>query len=264
MKRTWTIVTILLVLLVVVGGCGSGRPTPTLPDAANADGAGEQAHALATEAANVIAEHEDGLATQAAATIVAQTDTLATQAANVMPEEGEALATQAADLIEQGEAALENGTLPVTIEPGSLAEKFATIPIPSGNGTVEVTITEAELNQAIATAQAAQAQTGTPSLIQNPQVSFSGGYIILTGAVAEPINGQMTVSFSPYVVNGTLQFEVTEATIGSFQVPPAALQTAEQTLNSTLGTAMGQLPAGTGLQSVTVGEGSMTVVVVRL
>jgi hypothetical protein len=260
MKRT---VTILLILLVLVGGCGNGRSTPTVPDAANADGAGEQAHILATQAANVIAEQEDGLATQAAATIVAQTGALATQAANVIAEEGEALATQAVDLLEQGEAALENGTLPVTIEPGSLAEKFATIPLPDGDGTVEVTITEAELNQAIATAQAAQAQTGTPSLIQNPQVSFSGGYIILTGTVTEPINGQLTVSFSPYVVNGTLQFDVVKASIGNLRVPPAALQTAEQTLNNTLGEAMGQLPEGTALQSVTVGEGTMTVIILH-
>ncbi|MAT98900.1 MAG: hypothetical protein CL608_17285 [Anaerolineaceae bacterium] len=260
MKRTWTILTILLILLVLVG-CGNGRSTPTLPDAASADSAAEQAHALATEAANVIAEHE---ATQVAATVVAQTNALATQAANVMAEEGEVLATRATELLEQGEAALEDGTLPGNIEPGSLAEKFATVPLPNGDGTVEVTVTEAELNQAIATAQAAQTQTGTPSLIQNPQISFSGGYIILSGTVAEPINGQLTVSFSPYVVNNTLQFEVAEATIGSFQVPSVALQTAEQTLNNSLGAAMSQLPAGTGLQSVTVGDGSMTVVVVQL
>lgn len=263
MKRLWTILTILLVLLVFVG-CGNGRSTNTLPEAADADGAGEQAHALATEAANVIAEHENGLATQAAATVAAQANALATQAANALAEDGEALATRATDLLEQGEEALENGALPVTVEPGSLAEKFATIPLPNGDGTVQVTVTEAELDQAIAAAQAAQTQAGAPSVIQNPQVRFSNGHIILTGTIAEPINGQLTVSFLPYVVNNILQFEVAEATIGNFQVPPAALQTAEQTLNSTLGTAMAQLPDGTGLQSVAVGEGTMTVVVVRL
>jgi len=264
MKRTKTLWTILLIILVFVGGCGNGRSTPTLPDPANTAGTGDQASALAIQAANVIAEQGDKLATQAAATVVAQTEALATQAATVMAEEGEALATQAVELLEQGETALENGSLPVTIEPGSLAEKFATVPMPNGDGTVEVTVTEAELNQAIAAAQAAQAQTGTPSLIQNPQVAFTGGTIILTGTIAEPINGQLTVSFSPYVANGTLQFEVVEASIGNFRVPPAALQTAEQTLNSSLGTATSQLPTGTGLQSVTVNEGSLTVVVVRL
>ncbi len=255
MKQIWTRWTVLLVLLVVVSGCGgNGRTTPTLPttSAGDVDGPGGQGEILATQAAAVQAEYETVLATQAAATVAAQ-------AAELIVEEGPVLATQAAELIEQGQTAVENGTLP--IEPGSLAERFATIPLPEGSGTVEVTVTETELNQAIA---AAQAQAGTQSALQNPQVRLTGGTIIVTGTLAEPINGQLTVSFAPYVENNTLQFEVVEASIGSFQVPPAALQTAEQTLNSSLGAAMSQLPAGTGLQSVTVGEGTLTVVVVRL
>lgn len=255
MKQIWTRWTVLLVLLVVVSGCGgNGRTTPTLPttSAGDVDGPGGQGEILATQAAAVQAEYETVLATQAAATVAAQ-------AAELIVEEGPVLATQAAELIEQGQTAVENGTLP--IEPGSLAERFATIPLPEGSGTVEVTVTETELNQAIA---AAQAQVGTQSALQNPQVRLTGGTIIVTGTLAEPINGQLTVSFAPYVENNTLQFEVVEASIGSFQVPPAALQTAEQTLNSSLGAAMSQLPAGTGLQSVTVGEGTLTVVVVRL
>lgn len=267
MKRMWTKWTVLLVVLLFVSGCGgNGRTNPTLPNSAagDVDGPGGQVEILATQAAEVQTEFETDLATQAAATVAAQAAVLATQAAEAIAEEGPALATQAAELIEQGQEAIENGTLPIPIEPGSLTEKFATIPLPEGNGTVEVTVTEAELNQAIAAAQAAQAQTGTQSVIENPQVRFSGGYIILTGSLAAPISGQLTVSFVPYVQNNTLQFEVAEASIGNFQVPPAALQTAEQTLNNSLGTAMSQLPAGTGLQSVTVGEGTMTVVVVRL
>lgn len=264
MKRSLTKLISLLGLLILVSACGNGRSTPTLPDTTNADAVGQQANALATQAAAVITQQGEGLATEAAATLVAQTEALATQAANIIAEDNGALATQAADLIAQGEEVLQNSTIPDSIEPGSLAEKFATVPIPSGDGTVEVTITEAELNQAIAAGQAAKAQAGTPSLIQNPQVQFTGGFIVLTGTIAEPVSGPLTVSFSPYVSNGMLQFEVVEASIGNFRVPPAALQTAEQTLNSTLGAAMGQLPAGTGLQSVTVGEGSLTVVVVRL
>lgn len=250
-------------LVLWVSSCGNGRSTPTLPNAANAGEAGEQANALATQAAQVIAEQGDELATQAAATIVAQTEALATQATEFMAEEGATLAAQGAQLLEEDAALLESGDIPVTLEPGSLAEKFATVPIPSGGGTAEITVTDDELNQAIAVGQAAKAQTGTPSLMQNPQVVFTGGYIVLSGTIAEPVSGQLTVSFAPYVADGTLQFDVVEASIGQFRVPPVALQTAESTLNSTLGEAMSQLPEGVGLQSIVMGEGTMTVIIAK-
>lgn len=253
----------LLCLLFFIGGCGNGRTSTTRPNTATINEAVQSSAALATQASAVIADQGDALATAAATTIAAQADILVTQAAELIATGGEALATEAADLIAEGEPLLEGGSIPVTIEPGSLAEKFATVPIPS-DGTVEVTITAAELNQAIAAGQAAKEQAGTPLLIQNPQVAFTGGLIILTGTISEPLSGQLTVSFMPYVANGTLQFDVVEASVGNLRVPPAILQTAEQTLNSTLGTATSQLPAGVGLQTVVMGEGTMTVVVVRI
>ena len=236
----------LLFLLVLIGGCGNGRTTTTRPNPATVNEAAPQANELATQAATIVADQSIALATTASTAIVAQTD---------------AVATQAVDLIAKSDPLLESGSTEVDIEPGSLAEKFASVPVPNGDGTVEVTITAAELNQAIVVGQAAKAQTETPALIQDPQVVFSGGLIILTGTISEPISGQLTVSFMPYVANGTLQFDVVEASVGNLRVPPTVLQTAEQTLNSTLGAATSQLPEGVGLQSVEIGEGTMTLVV---
>jgi hypothetical protein len=46
-------------------------------------------------------------------------------------------------------------------------------------------------------------------------------------------------------------------------VPPVLLQTAESTLNSTLGDALNALPAAVQLHDITVAEGTLTLVAGR-
>jgi hypothetical protein len=68
----------------------------------------------------------------------------------------------------------------------------------------------------------------------------------------------LTIAFRPLVVDGRLQFEVMSAAIGSIQVPPSLLATAEATLNTTLNEAMANMPNNVILQDITIGEGTMS------
>jgi hypothetical protein len=143
-------------------------------------------------------------------------------------------------------------------ENSSLRQKFANAQ-PDANGNISVTLTDAEMNEAIQMKQTAAEQAGQEQPLQNTMVTSTGGSIVLTGNITTPINAQLSVTFRPYVASGILQFEVVSASLGSINVPGALLSASEATLNSTLNEAMGSLPAGYTLQEVIMGEGTMTV-----
>lgn len=184
-------------------------------------------------------------AAQAAGTALVLGGTAAAQSGSV------AATLQASGALQTAQAAVANGNVDVD----SLRQKFAALQL-DANGNVTVVVTDAELNQVI---QAQQAQGNTNSKLQNPLVAFTGGYIILTGDVTDPITAKLTVNFNPYVSNGLLQFDVVSASVGQVNVPPSLLDSAEATLNNTLGDALSQLPAGVSLKSVVMGEGTMTI-----
>lgn len=170
---------------------------------------------------------------------------------------GNAAETAVALATQEGAAALETLQAVEVPDLGAFGDKFESIQ-PDANGNFTVTITDTELNQAI---QQSQQSSGTAenSNLQNIVFTFTGGNIVLTGSVTSPIEAQLTVTFRPSVANGTIQFEVVSATLGSVQVPAAILTTAEGTLNSTLGQAINNLPSNLTLQSIVVGEGTMTI-----
>ncbi len=143
-------------------------------------------------------------------------------------------------------------------ESSSLRQKFANAQ-PDANGNLTITITDAELNEAIQMKQAAAAEAGQPQPIQGLTVTFTGGNIVMDGDITDPIAAHLTVTFHPYVAGGILQFEVVSASIGSINVPAALLSASEATLNSALNDALGDLAANYTLQDVTMGEGTMTV-----
>ena len=143
-------------------------------------------------------------------------------------------------------------------ESSSLRQKFTNAQ-PNANGNITITITDAELNEAIQMKQAAAEQAGQEQVLQGTAVTFTGGNIVLTGNITSPITAQLTVTFHPYVTNGVLQFEVVSASIGSLSVPAALLSASEATLNSTLNDALGDLAANYTLQEVLMGEGTMTI-----
>jgi hypothetical protein len=140
----------------------------------------------------------------------------------------------------------------------ALREKVAAL-MPDENGNISFTIGDAELTQIIQTQQAAAAPAGDAPQVQNLTVQFTNGTILLSGNVTEPIQAQLTISFWPVIEDGLLRFQVASATMGSIVVPPVLLQTVEASLNNTLGDALSNLPASVTLQTITVSEGSLTI-----
>jgi hypothetical protein len=174
------------------------------------------------------------------------------QQAGSVAETAVALATQ------EGSAAI--GTLQAggqTVDLGPLQDKFESIQ-PDANGNFTVTITDAEVNQALQRSQET-AEAANESPLKQTAIAFTGGNIVLTGNVVSPIEALLTVTFRPLVTNGVLQFEVVSATLGTVQVPSAILTSAALTLNNTIGQAMNGIPSNLTLQSIVMGEGTMTV-----
>lgn len=182
--------------------------------------------------------------------------------ADAAEQAGNAAATAAAAAGEAGNAAATLAAQAegsgVSLPDGSaLAERFAALQ-PDESGNVTITVTEAQMNQALQQGEERAAAQGQEQQVQNIQVTFNDGRIILSGNITAPINGTLTVTFRPYVMNGNLQFEAVEATINEQRVPNAVLQTASATMNGTLGTAANELPNNITWQSVTVSDGVLT------
>ena len=237
----------LLLSILLLSACNGlagrrGAATSPLAEITVPASVSEQADALATQAASVAATAAAGATAVAAAE---QTDSVVATAV----AQGETLAATAQSAADQ---------IP-GLDIDALKERFA-LAQPDENGNVSVTITEDELNQALQASQSIATQTGRTLQIQNAQATLTSGNIILAGNVTEPVTADLSVSFQPQVANGILQFEVVSATVGGVTVPPSLLQSAEATLNSTLGEAMGNLPSQVILQDVIIGEGTITVV----
>ena len=229
---------ILISLLILPAlACGGVN----LPDV-NVDELAGQAAEAATQAADLAAT----------AVIVAEqaAESAATIAASDQVQHLEATAVAAATAI-----ASSDYQLPDT---SSLRQKFADAQ-PDENGNISITLTDDELNEAIRLKQTAESEAGQPQTVQGLAVTFTGGNIVMTGNITTPITAQLTVTFRPYVANGSLQFEVVSASLGSINVPAALLSASQATLNNTLNDAMGNLPAGYTLQEVLMGEGTMTI-----
>lgn len=154
-------------------------------------------------------------------------------------------------------ATLQAAAAEAGIDENVLREKFAGV-LPDTNGTASVTITDAEVNRVIALNMLVNGGNQIPLL--SPTVAFTGGNIILTAQVTDPITARLTATFRPYVEDGALRFEVLGATLADIQVPAAIMSGAEAALNNSLGRAVDGLPANVRLQQIAMGEGTMTFV----
>ena len=158
------------------------------------------------------------------------------------------------------EAAIANAAASQLVEelPSSeeIAGSFASA-LPEGNTPINITITDAQLNEQIAAQQAAVQQQAN---IDNLSARFSGGNVILSGMLNEPISGQINIVFRPYLSGNTIQFEVVSATFGNMNVPAVGLSAVQSALNDTLVGTLNNLPATITIQQLVVGDGVMTVV----
>jgi len=158
------------------------------------------------------------------------------------------------------EAAIANAAASQLVEelPSSeeIAGSFASA-IPEGNTPINVTITDAQLNEQIAAQQESVQQQVN---IDNLSARFTGGNVVLSGMLNEPISGQINIIFRPYLVNNRVQFEVVSATFGNMSVPSVGLSVVQSALNDTLVGTLNNLPATITIQELFVGEGMMTVV----
>lgn len=137
-----------------------------------------------------------------------------------------------------------------------IAGRFASA-IPAGNTPINVTITDAELNEQITAQQTAVQEQAN---INNLSARFSGGNVILSGSLTQPISGDIIITFRPYLAGNTIQFEVISATFGNMSVPAVGLSVVQSTLNDTLVGTLNNLPADITIQELSVGDGMMTVV----
>jgi hypothetical protein len=246
MTQLARIVILTLFLTMSLAACGL---TERLPDVELPDDWRDQGAAAATRAASAMAtaavqaEEARELAGPAAATAAAAAATAAAQG-------GDALATAQA-----------SGLVPA-VDVDYLKERVARVQ-PDGSGTISVTFTDTELNQAIGLIQQIAAQTGQPSLIHDAQTRFAGGLLTIEGRVTQPSAAAVRFVFRPYVSGGTLQFEVIEATRDNTGAPAFLRSQAESLLNRTLGEVVSNLPTGFTLQDVIVGEGMITIVARR-
>ena len=183
---------------------------------------------------------------------------VAATAQTAVEQGGVAVQTLAAEAPEQGSAAV--ATLQASDSPDieALREKLSNIQ-PDEFGNYTVTLTDDELNQVLQIQQTIAAQ-GSEIQLEDPVVAFTGGNVVLNARVIQPLPANLSVTLQPIVEDGWLRFDLRSASLGPLPVPQVILSVVEGTLNTSLNQALSNVPAGVQLQSVTVGEGTITIV----
>lgn len=244
-QKRW-LLTLSALLLMASLACGIGGvevPDVGLPEgaAATAEGA---ADAAATAMAGVTlpsgvvetAESAGGLSGGLAATAVA-----------LAGEQGSGLLAtlQASDFEVQ-----------ITFDVEPLRNKISQAQ-PGADGNITLEITDEELNQAI---DVRAGRAGEEPALQDPEINFTDGNVVLIGRVQQPIQGEMRATFQPIVSDGQLRLFLTGVTIGSIPVPTVLLSSVEATINASLATLLSALPGNYRLSEIIIGEAVMTVI----
>jgi hypothetical protein len=239
---------LIFILLVLTIGCG--KEESAVEESTPASGLLGAARDAAAEAGEVVGQ----AAAEAQTAFESASDTAQTTAAQV----GDAYEAAATVVVDRGGEAVEVLGTAGKSASEEIQERFASLQ-PDEAGNFSVTIYESELNQIIKVQELLTGPIpGNP--LRNTVVNFGEGVIIFTADVYEPLVGQLTVRFSPFIEEDRVRFAVLNASLGGAEAPEATLTTAEETLNSTLGAALGYLPFGLRPHEIIVTNGQFTIV----
>ena len=230
--------------------------------------------AMLTLACGQITAEQSQQARDAAATARALAPTLqagAEQAADIAGTAAAQLATAAPTLQAQAESAVtaaaqaaeQGGELIATVQAGdinlsNLESIFEMVSIDE-SGQFSVMITPEQLNTAVRLQPTEASETGEVPTVSNMHFTFGDGAIVLNGNINEPVETTLIVVILPYV-DGGLKFEVTQAMIGSINIPSSLVDGVESVLNDTIGSASNKLPAGFYITNVMVNSEAMTII----
>jgi hypothetical protein len=189
---------------------------------------------------------------------VDETVSMAETAQAAAQQAGGVVQTVAAEAPDQGSVAVATLQSADAPEIDALREKFSNIQ-PDVDGNYTVTLTDTELNQVLQL-QPTLTDPNAQVQLQNALVSFTGGNIVLNARVVQPLAADLSVTVRPYVLDGELSFDLQQASLGSLPVPGPILSVVEGSLNASLDQALNSVPVGYQLVSVTLGEGTITIV----
>lgn len=236
MKEQGKIAALLMFALLTLTTLACGVGGVDLPEVNVPEGAAATAGAAARGAATAMAE------TGLQETVVAAAGTVVSEAGDLG---GAAMATiEATDF-----------TTEIVVDGTALRQKVESVQ-PDASGNMTVVITDDELNQAVTVNPQAD---GEP-VIQDVAVAFTGGNIVLSGVLSQPLTANLVAEFDATVANGELVLELERATVGGVSLPATMLAPVENALNDNLQQALDRLPDNYTLSSVTIGEGTMTIV----
>lgn len=224
---------------------GTTTPTSNLLDSARdaAGEAGENIGAAVEQAA------ESAQTALESASDTAQTTV--SQAGDVIDAAGTIVVDQGGEAVEAVSSAGQSAS-------EAVQDRFASLK-PDDDGNFSITIYESEINQIIKFQELFTGPIpGNP--LRNTEVAFRKGVIIFTADVYEPLVGQLTVRFNPYIDEGHVRFEVIDASLGGKETPQSALDAAADTLSSTLGEAFRYLPRGLRPREIIVATGEFTII----
>lgn len=227
MKRIYPFFLMTLILLLTTTGCGLLDRAAQAIDTTKARAQVAEAAAAAETAVNQAAE--------------------AVQAAPQLIESGSA----AIEAIQNGDVQLPS------IDVSAIQGQLQNVQ-PDANGIVTITLTDDQLNEAIANGQTAVGSGDTAIILSDANITFTNSSAVLRGQLTQPINGALTITLVPYLVNNSVVFDVVSADFGGLPIPAPVLNAAEAMLNNSLSQALATVPGNVTLHSITLNEGSIT------
>jgi len=258
--------TLFFVLMLALAACGLDRRfsapgTPELADSATPE-APVPAPTLAGPAATsdaVSSEDQPGISLpqvklpeiEVPAGAVATAQAALQQAGTAVQQAGEVAGTA----VEQGGAAIATVRAISTPDLSGLTERLAAAR-PDVNGTLSVTLNESELNQLLRLRYLVM--SAEPEL-RDAAVRFEAGVIIVRGTVPLLLPVDVSLSLRPVVADGQFELAIVEAAVGRLEAPELVLGFASNLVSSALSEAIRRLPEGFYLESITVGEGLLTI-----